>query len=101
MPVTFSQFRFDNGNNVSVALVLEGPVGTQLVNTNVGPMATYNSMPNVNNVPSAKITVTAAGHNPDDETIRLSGAPYGAFIETLTTRSSIGTISGNFTARFN
>ncbi len=102
MPVIFRQFEFQNRNGIEVMLTLEGPIGTQLVNTRVAPNGTFTASPNVNDVQTAKITVTADGHGhyPDVETINLSGTPYATYIETLLARSSIGSIHGTVSVQF-
>ena len=102
MPVIFRQFEFRNQNGVEVTLTLEAPVGTQQVNTRVAPNGTFTANPSVNDVQTARVTVVAQAHEEyiDVETINLGGTPYSTYIETLLTRSSIGSIHGTVSAQF-
>lgn len=102
MAVTFNQFSFENRNGIPVTLRLEAPVGTPIISVTVQANDSYSTNPNRTDVPSGKITVTAQGHEefPDKELITLTGSPYGAFLETLITHSSIGSVHGTLTARF-
>jgi hypothetical protein len=65
---------------------------------------TFTLNPNVSDVRTAKVTVVTQDHEdfPDVETIGLdrSGTPYPMNIETLRTRSSIGSIHGSFSVQF-
>ena len=102
MSVTFRQFEFQNRNSIEVTLTLEAPIGTQQVNTRVAPNGTFTVNPNVNDVQTARITVVTQDHqhDPDVETINLSGTPYATHIETLLARASIGSIHGTVSAQF-
>jgi len=104
MPVAFREFTFENRNGIHVMVTLEAPTGTPLVTEKVAGGQTFTYPPNVSDVLSAKVTVAAKGHesSPDTETIDLtgSGSPYATYIETLHTRSNIGSIHGAVSAQF-
>ena len=103
MPATtFRKFVFENRNSINVSLTLEAPVGTQVLNTNVGPNTSINLEPNVNDVQTAKVIVVAQGHEgfEDVETFELRGQPFPMYIETLTAQASIGSIHGVVSATF-
>lgn len=100
MAVNFNKFAFKNLNSIPVKLVLEAPAGTQVRSVEVAANGTYETNPNVNDTPSAKITVTAQDHHSSSETVSLTGAPYHAYIEMLEAESSIGSVHGKLLARF-
>jgi hypothetical protein len=101
MPTTFREFVFENRNGISVKLTLEAPVGTPVIQTDVGPRASVTLNPNVSDVRAARVKVIAGGdEHTDVETFELSGSPYPVYFETLKAHSSIGSIHGVVSAAF-
>ena len=102
MSTTFREFTFQNRNGVSVALTLEAPVGTPIIQTEVRGMQSVTFTPNVSDIRAAKLTIVASGHEnyPDVETFELGGSPYPLYFETLNAHSNIGSIHGTVSAAF-
>lgn len=101
MPTNFRELIFENRNNISVKLTLEAPVGTPVIETEVGAQATVTLYPNVSDIRDVRITVVTRGHErPDVETLELKGSPFQMFFETLTARTNIGSIHGSISAAF-
>lgn len=101
MSINFRELIFENQNNISVKLTLQAPVGTSIIETEVGAKATVTLHPNVNDIRAVEIKVVAGGHEHTDiETFELRGSPFPMFFETLQVRTSIGSIHGQASVRF-
>ena len=101
MPVNFREFIFENQNSNSVKLTLQAPVGTPIIDTEVGPNATRTFNPNVNDIRNIEIKVVAGGdEHTDIKTLDLRGLSFPMFFETLQARTRIGSILSQGSARF-
>ncbi len=101
MPTNFRELNFENRNNITVKLTLEAPVGTPVIETEVAAQNTVTLYPNVTDIRDVRITVVAGGREHTDvETLELKGSPFQMFFETLTARTSIGSIHGSVSAAF-
>lgn len=99
MAVTFATFEFTNRTGLEVTVDLEAPVGTPVDSYRVAPNSTKTFNPSVDDVGSALVTVSDGTHDTTQQ-VGTTGAPYGAYIETLRSEYSVGSIRGEVRARY-
>ena len=97
--VRFATFQFTNWTGRKVSVKLEAPVGTEVGNYTVDPSSTRTFNPGVDDVQSALVKVSDGTHDTTQE-VGAAGTPYRSFIETLSSVYYVGSIRGEFKARY-
>jgi hypothetical protein len=99
MAVNFGTFRFNNTTGIPVAVVLEAPIGTQVLDFVVPPNSDVTRNPNVTDAPSARVSAADGSHT-TTQNVSASGTPYPPYIETLDVDYSVGNIHGRMKTMF-
>lgn len=100
MPVLFTDFDLENSNGIKLTLIVEAPIGTQIVMTEIEPGQRFRYHPNLPDIKTVKVSVVGDPDHTDAETLTIGGNPVGAYIETLSVRGQFYSISGSASVRF-
>jgi hypothetical protein len=98
--VKFSSFKFTNKNSVDGEVLLEAPIGKLIGTFKVKMGKTIDIDPGVSDVKSVRMEAGFDKDHDDDQSIELTGKPFGAFVTAVTAEWIVGSIHGTIDAGF-
>jgi hypothetical protein len=102
MPVRFDEITFHNESGIQVALTIEAPIGSRIVESHpVAAQSEYRVSPGVDDCKSALLEVVAAHHSATRQSFATADPSAGqsSYLQRLVTRHLVGSsIRGHFSA---